>query len=87
MNIDRIVVRNGAEERFTEFDRPEVLHLVFLPSNESFDVTLKDNPDPEEYSVEDGQDVTSVQVQIRSAFQSANSTQAALTEIEFFFLD
>ncbi|MGH9119898.1 MAG: NADase-type glycan-binding domain-containing protein, partial [Acidimicrobiales bacterium] len=87
VNIDRMIVHNGAGDQFTAFARPEELHLVFLPSNESFDVVLRDTPDPEEYSVEGGQDVTSIQIQIRTAFTSTAGTNAALSEIEFFQLD
>ena len=88
VNIDRIIVHNGAFDQFTEFDRAEQIHLVFLPTNETFDITLIDGADPEEYSIEGGQDITSIQIQVRTVFQAAtNATQVALTEIEFFQLD
>ena len=87
VTIDRMIVHNGAGDQFTAFARPEVIHLVFLPSNQAFDITLKDTPDAEEYGIEDAGDVSSVQLQVRTAFTSTAGTTAALTEFEFFQLD
>jgi hypothetical protein len=88
VNIDRIIVHNGAGDEFTNFGRVTELHFVFEPGNTSDDVVLDDVPDAAEYEVEDGQQVTTVQVQITEVINASTpGANIALTELEFFQLD
>jgi hypothetical protein len=88
VNIDRIIVHNGAGDEFTNFGRVTELHFVFEPGNTSDDVAIDDVPDAVEYEVEDGQQVTTVQVQITEVINASTpGANIALTELEFFQLD
>jgi hypothetical protein len=88
VNIDRIIVRNGAGDQFTNFGRVRELHFVFGPANTSDDIAIDDVPDPKEYGVENGQNVTTLQVQITDVINASTpGANIALTEIEFFELD
>jgi hypothetical protein len=88
VNIDRIIVHNGAGDDFTSFGRVTELHFVFGPGNTSADVALDDVPDPVEYEIDDGQNVETVQIQITEIINAATpGANITLTEIEFFQLD
>jgi hypothetical protein len=86
VNVDRLIVFNGSPEGFSDFHRPERLHLVFS-SDETTDITLEDTPDQQQVTIEDnaGRDVTSVEIQFLSVYRSTTEgALAAISEIEFF---
>jgi hypothetical protein len=88
VNLDRLLVHNGAADQFTNFGRASELHFVFLPTNQSFDLPIKDTADSEEYEIKDGHDITSIQIQVTQVVNATTpGTNAAIAELEFFELD
>ncbi|MGH9244053.1 MAG: zinc ribbon domain-containing protein [Acidimicrobiales bacterium] len=83
VNLDRLKVINGASDGFAGFHRVREVKFVFS-NNQTFETTFDDTPDPQDVSIENGQDITSVEIQIVSIYPSTQGTQGALTEVEFF---
>lgn len=83
VNIGRAIVRLGNNEKFQSAHRPQQLHLVFS-NGQTFDLNLKDTPDPQEVEIKNGAGSTSVEMHVQSLFRSLDGTDVAITEIELF---
>ncbi|WP_460848030.1 NADase-type glycan-binding domain-containing protein [Phytohabitans suffuscus] len=83
VRIDRALVRNGAADEFRTYHRAKDVHLVYS-DGQTFDLVLKDTPDPQEVTIEHAVAVTTVEIHILSVYQSVEGDQLALSEIEFF---
>ena len=49
-----------------------------------FDATLKDQPDPQEITLQHGRKVSTVEVHVVATYQSLTGTNVAVTELELF---
>jgi hypothetical protein len=83
INLGRAIIRLGNSAKFQSAHRPQQLHLVYSGGG-TFDVNLKDTPDPQEVKIEGGKGSTSVELHIQSLFRSLEGTDVAVTEIELF---
>lgn len=83
VDLDKAIVWNGASGDFQAQGRVRQVHLVYS-TGESFDLELKDTPEPQEVELDGGAGATAVDVQVVSVYPSFTGTDAALTEIEFF---
>jgi len=83
INLGRAIVRLGNSAKFQSAHRPQQLHLVFSNGG-TFDLNLKDTPDPQEVKIEGGKGSTSVEIHVQSLFRSLDGTDTAVTEIELF---
>ena len=83
-DLSRISLWNGAVDGFKNHARAAELHLVF-DTGQTFDVTVKDLPDQQEYAVSNGSGVREVEVHIVATYSSLSSADIAMTEIEFLF--
>jgi len=83
VNLGRAIIRLGNTAKFQSAHRPQQLHLVFSNGG-TFDINLKDTPDPQEVKIEGGKGSTSVEVHVQSLFRSLDGTDVAVTEIELF---
>lgn len=83
INLGRAIVRVGNSAKFQSAHRPQQLHLVFSNGG-TFDLNLKDTPDPQEVKIEGGNGSTSVEIHVQSLFRSLDGTDTAVTEIELF---
>ncbi|GLZ39464.1 zinc ribbon domain-containing protein [Actinokineospora sp. NBRC 105648] len=83
VSLARAIVRTGARDEFQTRHRAEQLHLVFS-TGRTADVTLKDNPDPQQVDIENGAGVEWVEIHVVKVFQSVKGTDVAVTEIELF---
>jgi hypothetical protein len=86
VSVSRAIVRNGAAGEFQGQHRAERLHFVFS-TGRTADVVLKDNPDPQEVDIAEGDGATSVEIHVVSLFRSVKGTDLALSEIELFEKD
>ncbi len=82
-DIDKIIVHNGASDDFQGFHRPKTLLFVFDNGNE-YEVGLKNTPDPQTVSIEQGGGVQRFKIAVTDVYESIDGTAVALTEIEFF---
>jgi hypothetical protein len=83
VNLGRAIVRLGNGAKFQSAHRPQQLHLVFSNGG-SFDLNLKDTPDPQEVKIEGGNGSTSVEIHVQLLFRSLDGNDVAITEIELF---
>ncbi|MGX7829333.1 zinc ribbon domain-containing protein [Actinokineospora sp. 24-640] len=83
VDLERAIVRTGAQDGFQSMHRPRKLHLVFS-TGRTADVELKDHPDPQEVSFEQGEGATGVEIHVVDVFQSVKGTDLAFSEIEMF---
>ncbi|UVS80831.1 zinc ribbon domain-containing protein [Actinokineospora sp. UTMC 2448] len=83
VDLEKAIVRAGAQDGFQSMHRPRRLHLVF-DTGRTADVELKDQPDPQEISFENGQGARSVEIHVIDVFKSVKGTDLAFTEIEMF---
>lgn len=83
-DLARISVWNGSVDGFKDHARAADLHLVF-DTGQSFDLTIKDLPDKQEYAIENGSGVREVEVHVVGTYNSLGSDDLGMTEIEFLF--
>jgi hypothetical protein len=83
VNVDKAVVRSGVSANFQSTNRPQNLHIVYS-TNQTFDVALKDSPEPQEVSIGNGHGITSMEIHITGMYKAVKSSDVALTEIELF---
>ena len=83
-DLSRIAVWNGSVDGFKDFARAAELHLVF-DTGTTFDVTLRDLPDKQEYGIEGGAGVREVEVHVVGTYRSLGSDDLGWAEIEFLF--
>jgi hypothetical protein len=83
VNIDKAVIQNGDNDKFDQTFRVERLHLVYS-TGKTEDLQLKDQPDPQELTVQNGHNVTSVELHVTATYQSLHGTDLAISEIELF---
>ncbi|HVK21362.1 MAG TPA: hypothetical protein VM677_08380, partial [Actinokineospora sp.] len=83
VSIARALVYNGAKDDFQGQHRAQRLHFVFS-TGRTADVDLKDNPDPQEVEIANGDGATSVEIHIVGLFRSVKGTDVAFSEIELF---
>jgi hypothetical protein len=83
VDLKRIIVRNGAGDDFQGNHRARKLHLVFS-TGKTADVNLVDNPDPNQYEVDNGEGASSVEVHVVELFESVKGSNLAIAEIELF---
>lgn len=85
VDLDRILVTSGAAQDFATLARPKNVRLVFSDKS-SITLTLKDDPNPETYDIM-ARHVTYVEIHILSTYPSAQSSDVAINEVEFFKLE
>ena len=85
VDLDRILVTSGAAQDFATLARPKDVHLVFSDKSTT-DLTLKDDPNPQAYDLAAKQ-VTYVEIHIVTTYASAQSSDVAVNEVEFFKLE
>ncbi|HEY0641371.1 MAG TPA: zinc ribbon domain-containing protein, partial [Pseudonocardiaceae bacterium] len=83
VDVGRAILRVGNQQKFQSAHRPQVLHLVFS-TGATYDVTVKDTPDPQEVEIKNGAGATSVEIHVQSLYRSLQGTDVAITEIELF---
>ena len=86
VDLDRLIVHNGAAEGFKEHSRAQQLHLVF-DTGRSFDVELEDRPDAQTLDIDDAAGVTELEIHLVGRFRSLTDAAIALSELEFFERD
>lgn len=83
VHLSRAIVRTGAMDGFQGMHRPRKLHLVFS-TGKTADVELKDQPDQQEISFDNGEGATSVEIHVVEVIKSIDGKDMAMTEIEMF---
>jgi hypothetical protein len=83
VDLRRAIVRTGDSDKFQASHRPKRLHLVYS-TGRTADVTLNDNPDPQQVKLGNGNGVTSVEIHVVDVYRSVRGDTVALSEIEFF---
>jgi len=85
VNIDRAIIQNGARDQFATFSRAQKLHIVFNTGQTS-DVAVKDEPDQQKVTIQNGHGVTSMEIHIVSTYQAIGNPPppVAISEIELF---
>jgi hypothetical protein len=82
-HLAKMIVHNGSKDDFTANFRAKKLHLVFN-TGKTTDVNLIDNPEPNTYTFDNGEDASQVEIHVIEMFQSTKGTNLAISEIEFF---
>ncbi len=83
VNIDKAIIQNGDNDKFDQTFRAERLHLVYS-TGKTEDLQLKDQPDPQELTLQNGHNVTSIELHVTATYQSLHGTDVAISEIELF---
>ncbi|GAA0815848.1 zinc ribbon domain-containing protein [Spirilliplanes yamanashiensis] len=79
----RTLIRGGIVGDLRGSQRPRTLHLVW-PTGRTQDLVLKDHTDGQEFDLDSGGPVTSVQVWVQDTYQNVESKNVAITEIELW---
>jgi len=83
VNIDKIILRNGASDQFDTFNRVKQLKFVFPQG--SYTVNAQDVGDPKTYTVKHGHNVARFEIDIVSQYPALEGQhQLAITELSFF---
>lgn len=82
-DLRRMIVHSGDGKKFLGSQRPRRLTLVF-DTGKTHDITLTDNPDPQQHAIKNGDGVKQVQVLIADVYPSTESTDTVISEIELF---
>lgn len=85
-NLAQAIIHSGIGSDFQSADRPKTLHLVYSTGHTA-DVNLADTPDPQQVALSNGSGATSVEVFVTAVYQSLQSSDVAITEIELFEKD
>src|SRR5262249_40495386 len=83
VDVDKAIIRSGASYNFRSTNRPQALHIVYN-TGATFDVTLKDSPDPQEVGIGNGHGITTMEIHITQLYKAVRSNAVAVTEIELF---
>jgi ribosomal protein L40E len=84
VDLDRILITSGAAQDYATLARPDSVKLVFSDKSTTT-LTIQDDPNPQAFDISAKQ-VTYVEIQILSVYPSAQSTDVAINEVEFFKL-
>lgn len=79
----QVIIRGGIKDDLKGSQRPRTVHVVW-PTGKAQDVVLSDNTDPQTFELDSGGPVTSVEFFVQDTYQSVESDQVAVTEIELF---
>jgi zinc-ribbon domain len=83
VNLDKAIIQNGDNDKFDQTFRVERLHLVYS-NGKTEDLQLKDQPDPQELTLQNAHNITSVEMHVMATYQSLHGTDVAISEIELF---
>jgi hypothetical protein len=83
IHLAKIIIHNGDGGDFKATHRAQKLHLVYS-TGKTTDINLKDLPDAQTFDLENGEDVTSVEIHVESTFKSVTGNTLAISEIEFY---
>jgi hypothetical protein len=83
VDVDKAIIRSGVAANFQGTNRAQNLHVVY-DTGATYDVTLKDTPDPQEVSIGNGHGITSMEIHITSLYKAVKGTNVAISEIELF---
>jgi ribosomal protein L40E len=84
VDLDRILITSGAAQDFANLARPNSVKLVFSDKSTTT-LTLQDDLNPQAFDIS-AKHVTYVEIHILSVYPSAQSTDVAINEVEFFKL-
>ena len=83
MNIDKIDLRNGAADKFQQFNRAKTIKFVFAGGVDT--VNVSDQLDEKAYTVKHGHNTRSIEIFITDQYQGLQGSQPlGLTEMTFF---
>jgi hypothetical protein len=83
VNIDKVDLRNGAFDKFQQFNRAKTIKFVFAGGTDV--VNVKDQVDQKAYTVTHGHNTNSAEIFITDQFSGLQGEQPlALTEMTFF---
>ncbi|MGZ4722571.1 MAG: NADase-type glycan-binding domain-containing protein [Ilumatobacteraceae bacterium] len=82
VNLAKIIVTNGAAENFQAHHRAKTLLFIF--ESGSYEVQLKDTPEPQTITIHNGNGVQHFKIAVTAIYESLSGTDVGLTEIEFF---
>jgi hypothetical protein len=83
IDLERLIVYNGDGEQFQSFHRAKIIRLVFN-NNKTDTIELKDIPEKQTVSVDNGSNITSVQIFVDDIYTAFQGNDLAMSEIEFF---
>ena len=83
-DLERLKLWNGAAVGFKDHDRVSQIHFVF-DTGQSFDLTVNDLPDPQEYEIKNAKGVQEIELHIVETYSSLSGDAVGLSEIEFLF--
>ena len=82
VDLAKIIVSDGAAENFQAHHRPKTLLFIFEKG--TYEVNLKDTPEPQTITIHNGKGVQRFKIAITSVYESLDGTDVGLTEVEFF---
>jgi hypothetical protein len=83
VELRKALIRGGIAADLRASQRPHTLHLVY-PSGRGQDLVMEDKADPQEFTLDSGGKVKSVEIYIQDTYANADSKDVAITEVELF---
>jgi hypothetical protein len=83
VELRKALIRGGIVGDLRASQRPHTLHLVY-PTGKTQDLKLQDHTDPQEFELDSGGPVKTIEVYVQDMYDNATSKQVTVTEIELF---
>ncbi|WP_412743499.1 NADase-type glycan-binding domain-containing protein [Krasilnikovia sp. MM14-A1004] len=83
VELHKALIRGGIAGDVRASQRPRTLHLVY-PTGQGQDLNMIDNTDPQEFELNSGGKVSSVEIYVQDTYTNAESKQVTISEVELF---
>jgi hypothetical protein len=83
VELKKALIRGGIVGELRGSQRPRTLHLVY-PTGKTQDLKMQDHTDPQEFELDSGGKVKTVEVYVQDTYDNATSKVVTVTEIELF---
>jgi hypothetical protein len=83
VELRKALIRGGIAGNLRGSQRPRTLHLVY-PTGKGQNLILEDQTEPQEFELDGGGPVKSVEIYVQDTYANAESKEVAITEVELF---
>jgi hypothetical protein len=83
VELRKALIRGGIADNLRGSQRPHTLHLVY-PTGRGQNLVMEDKTEPQEFVLDSGGKVKSVEIYVQDMYANAESKDVAITEVELF---
>ena len=83
VTLRKALIRGGIVGNLRGSQRPRTLHLVY-PSGKGQDLNLSDVTDPQEFSLDSGGKISSLEIYVQATYANVETKEVTISEVELF---